>query len=292
MSNYMNKIPDVPRKCDTVNFVDDPDLKLLILIALVVSLAGAAWFFRDMLPFHSDELVILQIEPPVEEIPVQSGPSHPIESTPLTEAPDVELVALPALDDSDGYFVLALVDMFGTEIEDVLVNAALIDKFVATVDNLTRSHVAEQIRPVGRLPDAFVVGATDEEEQFLLSPDNYERYDALVNLVAGADVEVIAATYRRFYPLFQKSYERLGYPNAYFNDRVVEVIDLLLTTPEPVEPIRLVRPHVLYEFADSEVESLASGQKVLIRMGGERSVRIKLVLQDLRALIVQEESDQ
>ncbi len=109
----------------------------------------------------------------------------------------------------------------------------------------------------------------------------------LVNLVAGTDREAIAALYRRFYPLFQESYVRLGYPDAYFNDRVVEVIDHLLVTPEPHEPIRLIRPHVLYEFADAELEALSSGQKLLLRMGGEHAARIKRVLLDLRVLIVQ-----
>ena len=109
----------------------------------------------------------------------------------------------------------------------------------------------------------------------------------LVNLVIRADLEAIAATYCRFYPLFQESYVRLGYPDGYFNDRVVEVIDQLLLTPEPDEPIRLVRPHVLYEFADAELEALSSGQKLLLRMGGEHAASIKRVLQGLRALIAQ-----
>jgi hypothetical protein len=67
----------------------------------------------------------------------------------------------------------------------------------------------------------------------------------------------------------------------------VEVIDHLLATPEPGEPIRLVRPHVLFEFADAELEALSSGQKLLLRMGDEHAAKIKRVLQGLRALIAQ-----
>ena len=192
---------------------------------------------------------------------------------------------MPSLDDSDGYFLLALTDIFGTDVGRLLVNEALVDKFVATVDNLTRSHVAEKIRPVGRLAEAFSADISVDNGQFYLSSENYGRYDLLVDLVANSDLGVVTEMYRRFYPLFQQSYERLGYPNAYFNDRVVEVIDHLLLTPEPDEPIRLVRPHVLYEFADPEQEALSSGQKLLLRMGGEHAARIKRVLRDLRALI-------
>jgi len=209
------------------------------------------------------------------------APSKPAESL------EHKLVPLPPLDDSDSYFLLALVDTFGPSVESILVNEGLVDKFVATVDNLTREQVAEKIRPVGRLSKTFKVDPAGADGYFYLSPDNYKRYDFLVRLVAAARPEVIVEMYRRFYPLFQRSYERLGYPNAYFNDRVVEVIDQLLATPEAVEPVFLVRPNVLYEFADAEFEALSSGQKLLLRMGDKNAETIKQVLQSLRALIVQ-----
>jgi hypothetical protein len=102
--------------------------------------------------------------------------------------------------------------------------------------------------------------------------------------IASADIDAIVDTYRRFYPLFQRSYERLGYPDGYFNDRVVQVIDhLLATPPQPDGPIKLVRPHVLYEFADSRLEALSSGQKLLLRMGPEHAATVKRFLQDLRS---------
>lgn len=268
-----------------MSFVDDPDTKLLVLIALAAGLAGTLWYFRDAIFPVADEPAVVRPEPVVADVPAQKGPIHPL--TPLRSPAsfDGELVALPPLDDSDSYFLLALIDSFGPAVGRVLVNEALIDKFVATVDNLTRSHVAEKIRPVGRLPEAFRVDAAGNDGQLYLSLDNYERYDLLVKLVARADLEVVAATYRRFYPLFQESYVRLGYPNGYFNDRVVEVIDHLLLTPTPDEPIRLARPHVLYEFADAKLEALSSGQKLLLRMGGEHAATIKQVLRGLRTLI-------
>ena len=139
--------------------------------------------------------------------------------------------------------------------------------------------------PVGRLSGAFVVDATADKRTFELSNDNFARYDHLVNMAANADVEAVVATYRRFYPLFQESYERLGYPDGYFNDRVVEVIDHLLATPAIEEPVRLVRPHVLYRFADPDIEALSSGQKLLIRMGPANAGRMQEVLRQLRIRI-------
>jgi hypothetical protein len=267
--------------------VDDPDVKLLVLIVLAAVLAGVFWYYReDILPL-AEEPVVMPPVPVVEEAPAPKTPMHPLAPSKPLEPTERELVPLPPLDDSDSYFLLALIDAFGLDVKQVLVKEALVDKFVATVDNLTRSHVAEKIRPVVRLSGLIVVDAKDNDGQFELSPKNYKRYDSLVSLIANADLEVIAAMYRRFYPLFQESYVQLGYPYGYFNDRVVQVIDHLLTTPEPNEPIRLVRPHVLYEYADAELEALSSGQKLLLRMGKQHAETIKQVLRGLRALIAQ-----
>lgn len=265
--------------------MNDPDVKILVLIVVAAGLAAAFWYFRDDIFPATEEPIAVQPEPVVEETPAQSEPIHPLKPSRPSTSIDVELVPLPPLDDSDSYFLLALIDTFGADVEGVLVNEGLVDKFVATVDNLTRSHVAEKIRPVSRLSDLFAVAAADIDGQFYLSRDNYERYDLLVSLLATAKLDDIAAMYRRYYPLFQESYVRLGYPDGYFNDRVVEVIDHLLLTPEPDEPVRLVRPHVLYEFADTELEALSSGQKLLIRVGSENAAKIKEMLRSLRAFI-------
>jgi len=265
--------------------VNDPDVKLLIFVVLVAGLAGAFWFFQDDILPPADEPVVVQPEVVSEVSPTSDSPAHPMIPPSQPALSDRKLVPLPPLDDSDSYFLLALVDIFGADVEHMLVNEALIDNVVATIDNLTRSHVAEKIRPVGRLSDPFVADATGNDGIYTLNPDSYARYDLLVNLVVRADLEFITETYRRFYPLFQESYLRLGYPDGYFNDRVVEVIDHLLVTPEPTEPIRLVRPHVLYEFADANLEALSSGQKLLLRVGAEHAAEIKRVLKEFRELI-------
>ena len=65
----------------------------------------------------------------------------------------------------------------------------------------------------------------------------------------------------------------------------IEVIDHLLETPEVNDPIELVRPHVLYEYSDPNLEALSSGQKLLLRMGSDNAARIKGTLRELRVLV-------
>lgn len=204
--------------------------------------------------------------------------------------PGGDLVTLPSLDQSDEYLKLALADVLGSRtVAKMLAERDLIVRIVATVDNLPRDHVAERIRPVAGLASAFDAEVSSSTD-FTISPDSYRRYDVLVDLVTNADLNELTEVYGRFYHLFQSAYVDLGYPNAYFNDRLVAVIDHLLTTPVVEDPIRLVRPHVLYEFADMDVESLSSGQKLLIRMGSGHAARIKATLREFRLLIAEQKS--
>ena len=264
--------------------MDDTEIKWLIALLLAAAAAAAAWFFWDRTEPQPVAPAAVQQAPVEGTEPAE--PLHPVEPLELTPG-EGELVELPPLEESDRYFALALIDVFGPELETLLADEALIDKTVATVDNLTRGRIAEKIRPVGRLSGKFIVTAAGDNGPFYLSPENYDRYKPLVDIVTDADLDEVVATYRRFYPLFQEAFAQLGYPDGYFNDRIVAVIDHLLITPQPEAPIRLVQPHVLYKFADPELEALSSGQKLLLRMGPDHAASIKERLTELRTRIAQ-----
>jgi hypothetical protein len=260
------------------------DTPLVIVLVLVVIGGAAAWYFKDTL-FPPPEAVAVVAVPAPAETEEDPGPRHPMPEP----QPDAEktrnLVPLPPLDDSDAYFLLEVGSAFGTGIESLLTRDAVIDRLVTTVDNLPRGDLAERIRPVGRLAEPFTTD-TNTGDQILLGISSYSRYDALVAQLYYADVDAIYDMYRRYYPLFQKSYQRLGYPDAYFNDRLVEVIDHLLAAPQPDGPIVLVRPNVLYEFADPDLEALSSGQKLLLRMGPNNAATLKRILETFRSRLL------
>ncbi|MDH4048141.1 MAG: DUF3014 domain-containing protein [Gammaproteobacteria bacterium] len=253
------------------------------ILAIVV--AAGLWFYWS----NRSEPVPVPVEslqPGTDEQAQepQTGPRYPIPD--VAEPVDKKsLRPLPPLDDSDEYFRLEMSNLYGDTVANLLVRTQLIERIVATIDNLPRAHVSEKIRPVGRLDGTFPVDGQDGSGEYTLNPDNYARYDLLVQLVSSADINKVADVYRRFYPLFQKAYVNLGYPDGYFNDRLIEVIDHLLETPVVNGPVVLVRPNVLYQFADSQLESRSSGQKLLIRMGPQHAAKVKETLRALRAAI-------
>jgi len=256
----------------------------LIPVILAVGVALALWYYWARMSTPAPQPA--ESKPPATEEPEEpTGPAHPVEQADMEESRATNLVPLPSLDQSDEYFKLGVTDIFGDSIDAMLAESGMIEKLVATVDNLPRAHVAEKIRPVGRLATAFLVDGQDGSGGFTISANNFHRYDELVNLISTADMSEVADLYRRFYPLFQDAYVSLGYPDGYFNDRLVEVIDHLLDTPEISGQIDLVRPNVLYEFQDPALEGLSSGQKLMLRIGNEHAAKIKTALRELRALI-------
>jgi hypothetical protein len=263
-------------------------LQWLIPVLLAVGLAGALWFYwwqtgrpeGDIEPDAGTEL------PEPEDQAPPAGPVHPLEESGEEAASEPELRPLPPLEDSDEYFRIEVSNLFGEALGEQLVERSLIERIVATVDNLPRERIADRIRPMSGISGQLAVKNGEKEGEYVLAPENYERYDSLVGMVAGADVTQMEELYRRFFPLFLKAYVELGYPQGYFNDRVIEVIDHLLATPQPEGPLMLVRPHVLYEYADPELEKLSPGQKVLLRMGNEHSATVKEKLREFRSRIV------
>jgi DUF3014 family protein len=227
--------------------------------------------------------------------PLPAAPSAPASSAPADGEPAVahplpgsgnaaDSGPLPDLANSDSPLRDALAQLAGADaVKDYLVPEDVIRRMVVTIDNLPRQKVAVDKRPTNAIAGSFA--ADGDELQSTLNQRNFERYKPLVAVIRKLDMQQLGAVYVRFYPLFQQSYQNLGYPNGYFNDRLVEVIDVMLATPDPKGPIKLVRPNVMYTFADPALEARPAGQKLLIRMGPENAQAIKAKLTELRSVI-------
>jgi len=249
-----------------------------VAAAVVVAAAGAWYYLQSR---HAPP------PPPVAaQPPAPAEPAEPPIQNPLPEGPadSASKAPLPALADSDPAMNDALSQVLGNAVaKEYLLPENIIRHLVVTIDNLPRQKVAVQKRPIGPAGGIFV--ADGDELHATLDPQNFARYQPMVAVISKLDMQRVAGVYVRFYPLFQRAYQDLGYPNGYFNDRLVQVIDSLLATPQPAGPIALVRPNVMYLFADPALESRPAGQKLLIRMGPENAAAIKAKLTELRAAI-------
>jgi hypothetical protein len=225
--------------------------------------------------------------PPAPQAQPEPAIRHPIEDAqPATKEP-VAAASLPSLDDADKAVEDELAGLVGrAPLDQFLIPGRFIRRVVATVDNLPRSKAPQNMWPAKPAGGRFVT--TGEKGDVFLSPENYRRYDPALRFMEAVDTGKLVALYVRFYPLFQQAYTELGYPNKYFNDRLVEVIDHLLATPEAKGPIKLRKPWVMYEFADPALEARSAGQKTLIRMGPENAARVKAKLRAIRQQVTRQ----
>ena len=225
--------------------------------------------------------------PPARPRPVAAEPmdAAPEVQNPLPEGPvDATAPPLPPLGQSDPTVRQDLGSVFGERaVDELVVPQGVIRRFVISVDGLARKKLPVQSRPLASTGGAFRVAGTEEE--LTLDPQNYDRYKPVVALIRDTDTERLASMYRRYYPLMQEAYADIDREGAYFNDRMVAVIDHLLATPDVQGPIKLTQPRVFYEFADPELEALSSGQKTLIRMGPENAAVVKAKLREVRKVI-------
>lgn len=253
-----------------------PKSALAIAFVLLLLVFSVLFYLRQS-KNQEMETVTLTSE---EAAPVPAAP--PAIQYPLPPAAgEVEETPLPPLNDSDPALQKQIGELYhDPALRQLFLSDQLIRRIVVTVDNLPRKILPPQYLPLQRPAGAFL--AKGEGEGLTVDPRGYRRYTPFVQLVEAADTGRVVAAYIRFYPLFQKAYEELGYPERYFNDRLVEVLDHLLATPQVKEPVRLVPTTLGFHYADPALESLSAGQKLLLRMGTENAARIQEKLRNLR----------
>jgi hypothetical protein len=253
--------------------------RIAVVVVLLAAAGFAAYYFG---PWSRPPVIPpaprAEAPPAAPAAAEPQGPRHPIAST---EPPQ----PLPTVKESDPAMRDTITGLVGAdafqrffEPEDIL------HRIVATIDNLPRKSYASRLDPMKTPSGAFAT--TGQDDALAVAPANAARYTPYVRTLEAVDPDKLVAAYAHFYPLFQKAYVDLGYPNGYFNDRLVQVIDDLLATPDVQGPIRLVVPHVLYEYADPDLQSRSAGQKVLLRMGRENAAKVKAKLREIRARVV------
>jgi hypothetical protein len=253
----------------------------LAWLALVVVVAGALVIYRWYQANAPEPApAVATAPPPPAAAPAPEAPriAHPVPE-PAPGGPP-----LPSLADSDAAARDAIARLFGSDAVAKYFNTeGAIRRFVVTVDNLPRKTTAARLMPVKPVPGTFTV--TGSGDAFEMTAQNPLRYRPYVVAMEAADAKRLVATYVQLYPLFQAAYQELGYPNGYFNDRLVEAIDDLLAAPEVGAP-RLAQPKVLYEFADTALEQRSAGQKIMLRMGSANAARVKDKLRAIRRELV------
>jgi len=268
--------------CLSVQYRMEKKWLLPAAVCVLLVAGGLGYFFWSRhAPVPAAELPATP-PPPPPPAPPEPETMHPVPGDAVVAK---QSPPLPALNDSDPALLASLDEILGTQtVKKYLIPENLVRRIVVTIDALGRPKLAPQKDPIAPVPGVLVVQG--DELHATLSAQNYLRYRPLIAVLRDLDLRRLTGVYFRFYPLFQDAYQSLGLPGHYFNDRLVEVIDSLLETPELSTAPDLVRPSVMYQFSDPALEALPSGQKILLRIGPENAAIVKAKLRELRELVV------
>jgi len=233
------------------------------------------------------QTAVTAVEPAEEPEPVIEIPAQP-EVEPVPEPPaesDEPEVVLPSLNDSDGFVrerLLALRD--SAVLLGLIADDQLIRKFVVFVENISRHEFPQTDLPYRSLGVEMPVRELDQN-LFRMEEDAYTRFDGFIDTMTAVDTEQAYALYRLLRPLFQQAYAEIGYRGRDFDDALRQAINNVLQATDVEGPFQLVKPSVMYLFADSELENADAVHKQLIRIGPRNSTRLMAKLAEFVVLL-------
>ena len=208
--------------------------------------------------------------------------------TPVEEAPAAppEAAAGPSIEEVDADMRAALADAgAGGALASALDTPFLADRGVSAVDQLARGYVPLRAlnlpRPQGRFP------VRRDGLQHFVDPVGYRRYDRLVGAITALSPDRLAAAFRRFRPVLEKSYASLGYPAGAMDNAVIAALDAVLETPQLEGPVALRSKGALWAYADPALEGRSDLQKQLLRVGPRNLTALQSWAAELRRALLQ-----
>ena len=262
----------------------------LYLVYLAIAFEPPRGTTTVILPTPAAEIEVIEPRP----VPTRITPSTPaaaasVEVEPIVvdvvevEAPVAEAaVDLPRLNDSDSFVAEKISELSsGTSLLGYLVDEQLVRRAVVLVENISRGQYPQTAVPYKPIVEEMQV-SSDDGRLFTMEAASYTRFDAAVAAFVALDTEQTVGLYRLLSPLLQQAYAEIGFRDAEFEQALIKAIDAVLSAPEIEGPFQLVKPSVIYLYADTRLEELANMNKQLIRLGPENSARLKAKLREFK----------
>jgi hypothetical protein len=276
--------------------------KTLAIIA-ALSLVGVAFLVYLAMTFESPEATrtvtidtpqpapVERVRPaaaPVAADPVPAQPAAELINVPVAPVaqpePEEPSEPLPSLNSSDPFVIARLASMeMGASLLRVLAPEDLIRKFVVFVSNVAEGELPLLEYPLQRIDSEFVATEIDTN-LFEMSPMTHRRFGSMVDLLVALDPQQAVSVYRALRPLFQEAYAEIGYQGS-FDAVLIQAIDQIMNAPTETGPFQLIKPSVMFLYAESRIEDMTPVQKQLLRLGQENTAKLQAVLPAYRERI-------
>jgi hypothetical protein len=252
-------------------------------VGVLLIIGGVAWYIIK----DKDA----PIAPPmIGDIPVAPGAldsardqlNQPQAPQPQLTDADLAPVAPPeSLDASDAQVTRAVEEM-SPPLLAWLTPKEQIRKWVSMSVNLSDGELINTHRPVSYSMGRFKV--KQQGERLSMSSANFERARDLIAGLTSVPPQKLAAYYRQWSPVLEDAYTELGMEGN-FHGHFVALIDQSLAVPSLSKPPTLEQPHVLYTYADEEMEAAPDLNKLMWRLGPDNMAELQGYLLELKTAL-------
>ena len=218
-------------------------------------------------------------EPEIAALPEEV---EPVELAPEPELNEDEtnVIELPTLTNSDPFVFETLQTLQnGMALVNALADDQIVRKFVVFVENISRGEFPQTGLPYKGLGQEMPVSEIDDN-LFVMDQVAHSRFDQVVSTFVETDTDSAVIIYQMLSPLFQQAYAEIGFRNVSFDETLRAAINNVLRTTNMEGPYQLVKPSVMYLYADSSVENLAEVHKQLLRIGPDNTSALKAKLRE------------
>jgi hypothetical protein len=233
----------------------------------------------------------IRIQPEADSPPIVAAVAEEVEIAPspreievVAEESIVEdepnVVQLPTLNNSDTFVFEGLRAMQnGAPVLRLLAQDQIVRKFVVFVENISRGEFPQTGLPYRALGEEMPVRNIDENF-FVMEDSAHARFDEIVQTFVSLDTDAAITLYRTLSPLFQQAYAEIGFRNVSFDETLRLSINNIVRTTNMEGPYQLVKPSVMYLYADASIENLQEVHKQLLRIGPDNTIILKAKLRE------------
>ena len=216
-------------------------------------------------PVDAEPVAIQEVAPPPAPAPIPD----------LQETIEPEAEPLPSLNDSDSAVLAGLASVeLGASLLRLIAPDDIIRKFVVFTYNVAQGELPQVEYPLRDVSGELVVEEIDTN-LYEMAPATFRRFDGMVDTLVGLEPEQAMTVYRALRPLFQEAYAELGLGSGNFDEVLVQAIDQIMMADTATGPFQLIKPSVMYLYAEGRIEDMSPVEKQLLRLGPENTEKLK-----------------
>jgi len=216
-------------------------------------------------PVDAEPVAIQEVAPPPAPAPIPD----------LQETIEPEAEPLPSLNDSDSAVLAGLASVeLGASLLRLIAPDDIIRKFVVFTYNVAQGELPQVEYPLRDVSGELVVEEIDTN-LYEMAPATFRRFDGMVDTLVGLEPEQAMTVYRALRPLFQEAYAELGLGSGNFDEVLVQAIDQIMLADTATGPFQLIKPSVMYLYAEGRIEDMSPVEKQLLRLGPENTEKLK-----------------